>query len=277
MGLPYEFQPPSFLLANHIARIFIAPVEPDVAAKATEKVASGLRSSIRRQRTVRGPQARLSAENRRRRMLGMVGDINGDNYEVWENAHRSPPEVADATPVASIQAAQAHRMFERERMRLRDNLSFERRYPPVTEVDAPLMPPVPESTEFNDTISDQEQIRLRHFAERRIERERSHDARRDLRRIARRRPAPTPPYSEREVSLRESSNSPRLSPTPPLSVSRQPRAEGADRSLSPSRISVEEFQFTTRAPPFVSDVSIIFFIQILIVDLNRQFNQFPCS
>lgn len=218
-------QPPSSLHTNEIARIFVAPAEPGTAAKAAEKATSGLRSSIRRQRTVRGPQARLSAETRRRRMLGIVsGDPTPGDYEVWERqTSQSPPEDTDLTSATSLTGrarARAYRMFEDERMRLRDTLSFERQPPPARDPDGPLMPPVPESRDYTS------------FEERRREIQRLHDVRRDLRRIARRRPAPTPPYTETDLAFmaRTASDSPQpSSQTPTLSPTRT--SDGVEETL----------------------------------------------
>jgi hypothetical protein len=218
-----------------------------MATKAAEKVTTGPRSSIRRQRTIRGPQARLSAENRRRRMLGMVGDSNPGDYEVWENRQisRSPPNEPDVNSAASLHA-RAHRMFEDERMRLRDTLSFERQHPPTREIDGPLMPPVPESRDYST------------FDERRREIQRLHDVRRDLRRIARRRPAPTPPYTETDLAFmaRVGTDSPRPSSlTPTLSPPRRVEAADTENSRSFGTRVPEEFEFTSRATPFMTDVS----------------------
>jgi hypothetical protein len=221
-----------------------------MAAKAAEKTTTGPRSSIRRQRTIRGPHARLSAEARRRRMLGMVGEPTPGDYEVWERqASRSPPNEPDVTSVASLHA-RAHRMFEDERMRLRDTLSFERQHPPPPrDVDGPLMPPVPESRDYSS------------FEERRREIQRLHDVRRDLRRIARRRPAPTPPYTETDLAFmaRIAHDSPQPSSlTPVLSPSRP--VDGADAentrsSAQPSARGTDEFEFTARTPSLSTGVS----------------------
>jgi hypothetical protein len=224
-----------------------------MASKATEKNAQGPRSSIRRQRTIRGPHARLSAENRRRRMLGMVADSNTD-YEFLESQQRSPPHEAEASSIASLQA-RAHRLFDDERMRLRDTMSFERQHlhPPHTDIDGPLMPPVPESRDYSGIDE----------RERRREIQRLHEVRRDLRRIARRRPAPTPPYTETDLALmaRLGTDSPRPSSlTPAVSPPRE--SFGDVRMNFPSfglranpSDSSDQLDFRAREPPYTSDVS----------------------
>jgi hypothetical protein len=228
--------------------LFITPVEPEVASKATEKVASGPRSSIRRQRTVRGPHARLSAETRRRRMLGMVSDARPEDFEVQileppSGAGGPPPpnesEMSSETPFQS----RAMRMFEQERMRLRDTLSFERQHPASSEMDGPLMPPVPESRDYAGIEERQREI------------QRLRQVRQDLRRMARRQPAPTPPYTDRDIEYMARTgtglNSPRPSSlTPALSPSHQPSTVS-----SPLRRLSEDFSFTAQAPPFAADVS----------------------
>lgn len=250
--------------------IFVTPVEPQVAAKAAEKVPTGPRSSIRRQRTIRGPQARVSAETRRRRMLGMVGEANPGDYEVWENRQtsRSPPNEPDITSVASLHA-RAHRMFEDERMRLRDTLSFERQHPPTREIDGPLMPPVPESRDYSA------------FDERRREIQRLHDVRRDLRRIARRRPAPTPPYTESDLAFmaRVGTDSPRPSSlTPTLSPPRRPDGGDAEnsRSFGSGRIP-DFFEFAARESPNMADRPATSILSERVQALNRASNNMERS
>ncbi len=235
-----KIQPPRFsCAANQIRSLFITPVEPEIASKAAEKVSSGPRSAIRRQRTVRGPHARLSAETRRRRMLGMVSDARPEDFEVHvlEPQSRGPSiELPSGPPFQS----RAMRMFEQERMRLRDTLSFERQHAPNSEMDGPLMPPVPESRDYAGIEERQREIaRLRQ--------------RQDLRRMARRHPAPTPPYTDRDpdYSSRNLINSPGpFSLTPALSPSHQPST-----TSSPLRRLSDDFSFTAQALPYAADVS----------------------
>lgn len=240
-----KIQPPRFLCtANHMRSLFITPVEPEVASKATEKVASGPRSAIRRQRTVRGPHARLSAESRRRRMLGMVSDARPDEFEVQilDPPSGGPPNETEMPSGAPFQS-RAMRMFEQERMRLRDTLSFERQHAPNSEMDGPLMPPVPESRDYAGIEERQREI------------QRLRQVRQDLRRMARRHPAPTPPYTDRDIEYMARTgtgiNSPRPSSlTPALSPSHQPST-----ASSPLRRLSDDFSFTAQAPPYPADVS----------------------
>ncbi|KAH8685614.1 hypothetical protein BGZ60DRAFT_395580 [Tricladium varicosporioides] len=193
--------------------LFIAPVEPEVASKVIEKNASGPRSAIRRQRTLRGPNARpTAAETRRRRLL--ISDTTPEEYEIWEMHRRSPPNDGELSTVASFRE-RGHRIFEVERMRarnaMRDTLSFERQTPPDLDVDGPsLMPPVPETRDYYAIGESQNELnRLRQ--------------RQDLRRLARN-PAPTPPYTDADLTYltRSESETPRTSSlTPALSPLRR--------------------------------------------------------
>jgi hypothetical protein len=226
--------------------LFITPVEPEVAFKATEKVASGPRSAIRRQRTVRGPHARLSAETRRRRMLGIVSDARPEDFEVQilEPPSGGPSNESEMPSGAPFQS-RAIRMFEQERMRLRDTLSFERQHAPNSELDGPLMPPVPESRDYAGVEERQREI------------QRLRQVRQDLRRMARRQPAPTPPYTDRDIDYMARTgtgiNSPRPSSlTPALSPSHQPST-----ASSPLRRLSDDFSFTAQAPPYAADVSVL--------------------
>ncbi len=232
--------------ANQMRSLFITPVEPEVAFKATEKVASGPRSAIRRQRTVRGPHARLSAETRRRRMLGIVSDARPEDFEVQilEPPSGGPPNESEMPSGAPFQS-RAMRMFEQERMRLRDTLSFERQHAPTSEIDGPLMPPVPESRDYARVEQRQREI------------ERLRQVRQDLRRMARRQPAPTPPYTDRDIDYMARRgtgiNSPRPSSlTPALSPSHQPST-----ASSPLRRLSDDFSVTAQATPYAADVSVL--------------------
>ncbi|KAE8453023.1 hypothetical protein EG329_012210 [Mollisiaceae sp. DMI_Dod_QoI] len=225
--------------------IFITPVEPEVAAKSAEKAASGPRSSIRRQRTIRGPHARPSAEIRRRRMLGMIVDTEPEEYEISE----SRPGGVSAQNETRDAQARSMGWFEQERMRLRDSLSFERQHPPGNEIDGPFMPPVPESRDYSGSEERQREIlRLR-------------AVRQDLRRMARRRPAPTPPYTDTDLNYIARNgpgiSSPRPSSlTPARSPPYQPPIFEAD--ASPRRpLEDSDFSFTTgiRGPPFADRVA----------------------
>jgi len=182
-----------------------------VASKATEKPTAASRSAIRRHRTLRGPHARPhAAETRRRRILSMVADAAPEDYEVWQMQRTSPPDDGELTFVGNIQD-RAQRMFEAGQARLRDTLSFERQHPhsrPTnSEIDGPLMPPVPESRDYS-SLEDRQQ-RLRNIS----------------RRIAARNSAPTPPYTGADLSA--------LPPTGPLS----PGPISLTPALSPVRQS----------------------------------------
>ncbi|PVH84353.1 hypothetical protein DL98DRAFT_651587 [Cadophora sp. DSE1049] len=221
--------------------LFITPVEPEVASKAAEKIASGPRSSIRRQRTLRGPHARLTSEARRRRILGMMPEAEPEEFEVSEGQQGSMADLPSLAPLHS----RAMRIVEqeRERARMRDALSFERQHPLNSDIDGPLMPPVPESRDYSFAEERQREIhRLR-------------QVRQDLRRMARRHPAPTPPYTDSDLAFLARTDSPRLSSsmTPVLSPSHQP---SIGDSFSPPRRSLEdaEFSFTSVRGPFTDSM-----------------------
>lgn len=117
----------------------------------------------------------------------MPSMISGD-YEDEEQELVFPPDEPDLPPDESDEARRNRiRVHYEQRMRLRE--SFERQNPLNTEIDGPLMPPVPESRDYATTVE-----------ERRRELERSHI--RDLRRMARRHPAPTPSYADVDVNRR---------------------------------------------------------------------------
>lgn len=217
-------------------------MEPEVAAKSTEKATAGPRSSIRRQRTVRGPHSRPSAEIRRRRMLGMLADAEPEDYEPAEPRQRASTSTSDLNVARESQGRPTMGIYEQERMRLRDTLSFERRYPPSNEIDGPFMPPVPESRDFSGTEERQREIlRLRAI-------------RQDLRRIARRRPAPTPPYTDTDLNFLARNgpgiDSPRLSSSTPARSPSHQHSVG-DPDVSPRRpLEEPDFGFTVRGPPY---------------------------
>ncbi len=186
---------------------------------------------------------RLTAEARRRRMLGLMPENEPEEYEVSEIQQEIPPNQAQLPSPASLQS-RAMRMFEQERIRLRDPLSFERQHPSNTE-DGPLMPPVPESRDYAGIEERQREIyRLR-------------QVRQDLRRMARRHPAPTPPYTDNDLAFLTRTESPRLSSSlaPVLSPSHQPSTGDMD---SPPRRPLEEsdYSFTARGQTY-NDVSFL--------------------
>lgn len=185
-------------------------------------------------------------------MLGIVAEVHPGDYEVWENRQtsRSPPNEPDATSVASLHA-RAHRMFEDERMRLRDTISFERQHPPTREHDGRLMPPVPEPS--NHTSLEERERELRGLLQ----------IRRDLR-AERRGPAPTPPYTESDLTFmaRIGTHSARpASHTPALSPPRRPNAGDPESSRTSGALSrLQEMSgYSAEESPVVLDVSIIVF------------------
>ncbi|KAH8596511.1 hypothetical protein B0O99DRAFT_620618 [Bisporella sp. PMI_857] len=212
--------------------VFISPPSPQLTAKVVEKVAAP-RSSIRRQRTVRGHGARPSAEARRRHVLGMTAglpDASYTEYAVVGGQRISPSDDSEGV------LARGHRIWN-ERMRLRDTLSFERQYPPSMDVDGPLMPPVPESRDYSS------------FDDRRREIERINI--RDLRRLARRHPAPTPPYTETDITRlgHIGSESPRNATTSPSRYTPTGDVENIGQRAEEESI---EFVATARRPPYHS-------------------------
>lgn len=219
-------------------------MEPEAPAK-SEKSTAGPRSSIRRQRTIRGPHSRPSAEIRRRRMLGMLGEAEPiEDFEPVEPRQR--PSNSDRI------REDGRSIFEQERMRLRDTLSFERQHPPSNEIDGPFMPPVPESRDFSATEERQRDVRD-NFRLRSL-------ARQDLRRVARRRPAPTPPYTDTDLNFMARSGRgidlPRPSSLTPARSPSHPSVGETDVSPRPNEDI--DFSFTVRGPPY-AEVSMQFF------------------
>ena len=107
---------------THLRRRFIVPVESDATSKATEKAAAQSRSTIRRQRTIRG------GEGRRRRWLSMVTDSNNEASENRRSSSSSNSEQEET----------------------RDILSYERYRLSRSGSDDQSMPPVPESRDYED-------------------------------------------------------------------------------------------------------------------------------
>ena len=203
-----------------------------MASKSAEKIASGTRTAIRRNGTPRG---RSSNETRRRRLVGMIAATNATgDYEVWENQQsRTPPINPDVTSVASLQA-RAHRIFEEERTRLRDTLSFERQHPPNTEQDGSSMPPaVPEPRDYSGSGD--------HQRDHQREMQRLRQMRQDLRRMSRRLPAPTPPYTETDIAFTNRPGSDAPSSPPLMSRARYlPTPETFASTSTPQPLEDEE-------------------------------------
>jgi hypothetical protein len=102
----------------------------------------------------------------------------------------------------------AHRLFENERalserVSLSEPLSWERRHRPDGIEDYPnALPPAPDpESEVNNNLERERERLLQVRASREREIERLHQVRRDLRRMGRRRPAPTPPYTETDIAF----------------------------------------------------------------------------
>ncbi|TVY13706.1 hypothetical protein LARI1_G007462 [Lachnellula arida] len=209
--------------------LFVAPVEPQVASKATEKPTAAPRSAIRRHRTLRGHIARPHvADTRRRRILSMVADTTPEEYEIWEMQRASPPNDGESA------SERAHRLFQ---TRYRDTLSFERQTPRATnsEVDGPLMPPVPESRDYS-AIEDHQQ-RMRQIRPRLA-------TRRNL--------APTPQYTEANLAslLRMPSDSP-----PPPRYDAEFTARGSDPDTAAAVSSRRPYRPTLSDLPPESSLS----------------------
>ena len=219
--------------------LFITPVEPEIPSKAAEKTSSGPRSAIRRQRTIHGgPHARVVAENRRRRLLGLIADRD-EFVEVFENQGPSP-EFVHGPEIFSIASTEAL-VLENGHLQLRDTPNFER---PARHSD--LDPLVPESRDPSS------------FDDRQRELEGLHQIRRELRRI-RRRPAPTPPYTETDIAFmaRMGRDSPRLrysraTLTPPR---RSPPEGETEAPTSFTRPSLDEPDWATWTSSYAVAVS----------------------
>ncbi|KAL3424480.1 hypothetical protein PVAG01_03761 [Phlyctema vagabunda] len=161
-------------------RLFKTPVEPEVAPKPKEPVASTSRSAIRRQRMARGPHARLLADHRRRRALQMFNsDANPDDAEAWEvtrivagspiegDEHlrgyadvemgRLIPRPFAVEPLSNRPVeSRMHRVDLATREATREGrMSFLERQRLLRGPDGPL-PPVPESRDFASRLNDED-------------------------------------------------------------------------------------------------------------------------
>lgn len=182
---------------------------------------------------------RSSDEARTRRMLGIVERV------IPESESRSSLAETQLAAVTSLRA-RAQRMLESEHAAPRDHIIFERIPPHRPQSEGPMMPPVPESRDYASLDSRRRDI------------QRSRQARIEARRLSRRQPAPTPPYTDfdRVPSILRETDSPQpFSLTPALSPSRQ-------ASDNPSRwVNTEELLFNSsrsehpRSTPPVTDVS----------------------
>ncbi|PBP25098.1 hypothetical protein BUE80_DR003916 [Diplocarpon rosae] len=197
--------------------LFITPTEPEVASKIAEKIAAGPRSSIRRNRPLR-----ISQHAARRRVAPDVVEVEESELpEIQQNTHPDQIEVFSSNSV--------HRqMHERARERMRESYNLMRQQSSSNTQDSHFMPPVPESRDYTGADETQREIY------------RARQLRLDLRRLGRRHPAPTPPYTDGDLAPLSRTDSPRLSSsvTPVLSPSHQPLTTG--RIESPWRIPLEE-------------------------------------
>ncbi|PBP19364.1 hypothetical protein BUE80_DR009882 [Diplocarpon rosae] len=196
--------------------LFITPIEPEVPSKIAEKIAAGPRSSIRRNRPLR-----ISQHAPRRRV---APDVEVQESELPEFQQNTPTDHGEVFSSNSV-----HRqMHERARERMRESYNLMRQQSSSNTQDSHFMPPVPESRDYTGADETQREIY------------RARQLRLDLRRLGRRHPAPTHPYTDGDRAPLTRTDSPRLSSsvTPVLSPSHQPVATG--RIESPWRIPLEE-------------------------------------
>jgi hypothetical protein len=196
-------------------------------------------------------------------MLGLVERTNPEEYQIWDSQNRPVITDAELTSIASLQA-RAQRMFEEEQSRVREPFSFERLHPSNTEPDGPMMPPVPESRDYASIEA------------RQLEIQRLRQARQDLRRMARRHPAPTPPYTDNDPAsmTRPGTDSPRPSSlTPALSPLRQLSGDSSPRRP----LEESEFTFTSRDSLYGADVSIFVSFAIMLLLFLKQMCLYTCS
>lgn len=164
----------------------------------------------------------------------MSSDSSQDRYDVWEGIARdqrpSPRRRAGEAPAASrprgsrFDHEDVSRRMHEGRMRLREAVSFARQPIPNIEIDGPLMPPAPEPREPRDPVLTQSRER---------EITRLLGLWRELRRMAPREPAPTPPYTDTDIERlsRIRSIPRRLSPGTP-ELSDQPTIEEVETAMA---------------------------------------------
>ncbi|KAH8821132.1 hypothetical protein F5884DRAFT_75637 [Xylogone sp. PMI_703] len=217
--------------------LFIAPVEPEVVSKASEKVASGLRSTIRRQRPARRPSprehTRSAFEQRRRRLLGVLaatGQSSPEDYDmVWENEPRSTRPGAESRAENDTVS--------------RGDLAVIERPPLSRNTTVPGHPPLRNFGDIPPLVPE--------VNERQREVPRIIQLREELRHMARR--VPSPPYTETDLAFiaRWSSDSPRASAlTPGFSPANPASSESETRSPNGSD---EPNEFPSRLPPYNAD------------------------
>ncbi|RFU27931.1 hypothetical protein B7463_g8416, partial [Scytalidium lignicola] len=223
--------------------LFITPIEPEVVSKASEKIASGLRSTIRRQRPARRPSprehTRSAIEQRRRRLLGglaTTGQSSPEDYDVvWEHERRATRPGAEArTDHVTLSQSDLAAM---ERPPLSRNTAVPG-HPPLRHF-GDIPPLVPESRDFSSINEHQREV------------PRIIQLREELRHIARR--VPTPPYTETDLAFiaRWNSDSPRASALTPGFSPAHPTS-GESESRSPDEVD-EPSESSSRLPPYTSD------------------------
>lgn len=239
-------------------RLFVTPVEPEAVSKASEKVASGSRSSIRRQRPSRRPSPRENTrsafEQRRRRLLGVLtatGQLSTDDYDiVWDNERR--PARTGGEDRAENPTLSPSDLASIERPTLSRNTSVPGRPPLAHFGDIP--PLVPESRDFSASNERQREV------------PRIIQLREELRHIARR--VPTPPYTETDLAFiaRWNSDAPRTSALTPGFSPAHP-ASGDSESRSPD--GEDEPESLGRPPPYNPEVgrSLYQFQNVIVVPL----------
>jgi hypothetical protein len=161
------------MLICNPSRLFVAPVEPEEAAKSADKTAAGSRSAIRRQRAVRRPNHRLRPEERSIRTpfegsstphlpdhVPDFTDIASPTEEAELEASRARvvagrrlrDTVRVLPPTSLLSRGDAHRILRGSRDRPPSPPQQRADAPPVPQAPAssttPHLPPVPESRDF---------------------------------------------------------------------------------------------------------------------------------
>jgi hypothetical protein len=151
------------MLTYNPSRLFVAPVEPEEAAKNADKIAAHPRSSIRRQRAVRRPNHQLRPEERSIRSpfegssTPLIPDHIPDFTDIVSPTEEAELEairarVAAGRRLRDLSRGDAHRISRVSRDRPSSPPQQRADAPLVTQAStsstAPLMPPVPESRDF---------------------------------------------------------------------------------------------------------------------------------
>lgn len=120
----------------------------------------------------------------RRRLLGSLEYSREEAYNIWDQSRRAVGEVESSTGTSF-----GRNVAEEERMHAREPPSLNAQSTMNSESDGPSMPAVPEADSF---ARSQERHRTLH---------RARQTRDQLRRMARRHAAPTPPYFEEDLDI----------------------------------------------------------------------------